>query len=83
LANLRSSEKDIRRSEKRRVRNLQVRSTMRTYIKRFREAAAAGDEAKKQEAYKKAQSMIDKAVVKGVIKPGTADRYKSRLAALL
>jgi len=56
---------------------------MRTYIKRFREAAAAGDEAKKQEAYKKAQSMIDKAVVKGVIKPGTADRYKSRLAALL
>ncbi len=83
LANIRSSEKDIRRSEKRRVRNLEVRSTVRTYIRRAREAATAGDETKKQDAYKMAQSMIDKAVNKGVLKAGTAARYKSRLAALL
>mgnify|MGYP002353204906 CR=1 FL=1 len=33
LANIRSSEKDIRRSEKRRVRNLEVKSAVRTYIR--------------------------------------------------
>lgn len=83
MANIRSSEKDIRRSEKRRVRNLEVRSAVRTYIRRFREVAAAGDETKKQDSYKVAQAAIDKAVNKGVMKPTTAARYKSRLAALL
>ncbi len=83
LANIRSSEKDIRRSEKRRVQNLEVRSAVRTYIRRFRAAAASGDDAKKQESYKTAQSMIDTAVNKGVLKAETAARYKSRLAALL
>lgn len=83
MANIRSSEKDIRRSEKRRVRNLEVRSAVRTYIRRFREAATASDDAKKQDSYKAAQAAIDKAVNKGVMKAATASRYKSRLAALL
>jgi len=83
LANIRSSEKDIRRSERRRVRNLAMRSAVRNYIRQFREAASSGDEAKKQESYEMAQSMIDKAVNKSVLKPGTGARYKSRLAALL
>jgi small subunit ribosomal protein S20 len=83
LANMRSSEKDIRRSETRRVRNLEVRSAVRTYIRHFRDAAATGDDAKKQDSYKVAQAAIDKAVNKGVLKATTASRYKSRLAALL
>ena len=83
MANIRSSEKDIRRSEKRRVRNLEVRSAVRTYIRRFREAATAGDDATKQDSYKVAQAAIDRAVNKGVMKAATASRYKSRLAALL
>jgi small subunit ribosomal protein S20 len=83
LANIRSSEKDIRRSEKRRVQNLDMRSSVRTCIRRFRAVAASGDDAKKQESYKVAQSMIDTAVNKGVLKAETAARYKSRLAALL
>jgi small subunit ribosomal protein S20 len=83
LANIRSSEKDIRRSEKRRQRNMEVRSAVRTYIRRFREAAATGDEEKKLSSFKVAQAAIDKAVNKGVLKAGTAARYKSRLAALL
>lgn len=83
MANIRSSEKDIRRSEKRRVRNLEVRSAVRTYIRRFREAAHAGEDATKQDSYKAAQAAIDKAVNKGVMKAPTASRYKSRLAALL
>ena len=83
MANIRSSKKDVRRSERRRVRNLQVRSTVRTYIRRFRDVASSGDEAKKQESYKVAQSMIDRAVNSGILKPNTGSRYKSRLTALL
>ncbi len=83
MANIRSSEKDIRRSETRRVRNLEVRSAVRTYIRRFREAVATGDVAKKQDSYKTAQAAIDRAVNKGVMKAATASRYKSRLAAYL
>ncbi|MGE5580642.1 MAG: 30S ribosomal protein S20 [Bacillota bacterium] len=83
MANIRSSEKDIRRSEKRRQRNMEVRSAVRTYIRHFREAATTGDDEKKQASYKVAQAAIDKAVNKGVLKAGTAARYKSRLAALL
>ncbi|MEX0975207.1 MAG: 30S ribosomal protein S20 [Bacillota bacterium] len=83
MANIRSSEKDIRRSEKRRVRNLEVKSAVRTYIRRFRAVATTGDESKKQDSYKMAQAMIDKAVTKGVLKATTAARYKSRLATLL
>lgn len=83
LANIRSSEKDIRRSEKRRTQNLQVRSAVKTRIRRFRAIAASADGAKKEESYKAAQSAIDRAVNKGVLKAETAARYKSRLAALL
>lgn len=83
LANIKSSEKDIIRSEMRRRRNVAVRSTVRTYIRRFREAVASKDEAKMQAAYKEAQSVIDKAVNKGVLKANTGARYKSRLASLL
>lgn len=83
MANIRSSEKDIRRSERRRERNLEVKSAMRSYIRRFRQVAATGDAAKKQESFKEAQSMIDKAVKKGVLKAETGSRYKSRLASLL
>lgn len=83
MANIKSSIKDIKRSRTRRDRNMAVRSKMRTYIKKFREAAAADDQAKKQEAYVAAQSAIDKAVSKGVLKRNTGSRYKSRLAAML
>jgi small subunit ribosomal protein S20 len=83
LANIKSSEKDIRRSLARRKRNMAVRSMVRTYIRRFKEVATSDDESRKAEAYKAAQSAIDKAISKGVFKPNTGSRYKSRLAAML
>ena len=83
LANIKSSEKDITRSRIRRERNFAVRSTVRTYIRRYREAVATKDEAKMQAAYKEAQAVIDRAVNKGVLKANTGARYKSRLATLL
>ncbi len=83
MANIKSSEKDIRRSETRRRRNQAVKSEVRTHIRRFREAAGSGDDAEKQRLYRIAQKAIDKAVSKGVLKANTGSRYKSRLAALI
>jgi len=82
LANIKSSEKDIRRSLKRRERNQAVKSAMKTYIRRFKEVAASDDEAKKEASFRQAQSAIDRAVQKGVIKRRAGARYKSRLAAI-
>jgi small subunit ribosomal protein S20 len=83
LANVKSSEKDVRRSQIRRARNTAIRSSVRTYIRKYREAVATQDEAAIGDAYRAAQSVIDRAVNKGVLKPNTGARYKSRLAALL
>ncbi|HHY76344.1 MAG TPA: 30S ribosomal protein S20 [Firmicutes bacterium] len=84
MANIKSSEKDIRRSEKRRRRNQAIKSQVRTYIRKFRQAAATtADQEEKVRLYRMAQKAIDKAVSKGVLKPNTGSRYKSRLAALL
>ncbi|HHW18218.1 MAG TPA: 30S ribosomal protein S20 [Firmicutes bacterium] len=83
MANIKSSEKDIRRSEKRRQRNQAIKSMVRTYIRKFKEAVASGDETLKASAFRAAQSAIDKAVSKGVLKARTGARYKSRLAAKL
>lgn len=82
MANIRSSEKDIRRIEKRRRRNQAIKSEVRTHIRRFREAAGSDDEAEKTRLYRIAQRAIDRAVSKGVLKANTGSRYKSRLAAL-
>lgn len=83
MANIKSSEKDIRRSLKRHLRNQAIKSSMRTSIRKFRESLTSGDENLKMARFREAQSAIDKAASKGVIKRQTAARYKSRLAACL
>ena len=83
MANIKSSIKDIERNRKRRMRNRAIKSRVRTYIRKCREAVESGDKQLAMEAYKAAQSQIDRAVSKGVLKRNTGSRYKSRLAARL
>jgi small subunit ribosomal protein S20 len=49
-------------------------------VRRFREAAAAGDAAAAQEALRKASRQLDKAVSKGVIHQNQAANRKSAMA---
>ncbi|MGH9459270.1 MAG: 30S ribosomal protein S20 [Thermoanaerobaculia bacterium] len=81
MANIRSAEKQHRKSLKARTRNRAVTSRLRTEIKRTREAIASGDGDKAREALRSAYSVIDRTAKKGVIKENTANRYKSRLSA--
>lgn len=80
MANLKSSKKDIRRSRRRRVVNLEVRTGLKTYSKRVREAIAEGDKEKTEQAVQRMQRHMDKAVQRGIIHKKQAARRKSRVA---
>jgi small subunit ribosomal protein S20 len=80
MANIASQIKRNRQNVKRHARGQAVRSELKTRIKKATEAAASGDPAAKDEAYRAAQKRIDTAASKGVVHKRTAARRKSRLA---
>jgi small subunit ribosomal protein S20 len=80
VANTRSAEKANRQSQKHRIRNAHVLSTLRTSVRKFREAAAAGDAAKIKEELAAAVRQIAKAASKGVIHKAQASRRIARLS---
>ncbi|MFM2418117.1 MAG: hypothetical protein RL385_2840 [Pseudomonadota bacterium] len=79
MASHASAKKRIRQTERRTARNRHVRSTVRTYIKRARQAIEGGDAAAAQTALREAESSIRKAISKGVYHHKTGSRYVSRL----
>ena len=81
MANLKSSKKDIRRTAKRRVRNQNVRTALKTHVKNVRVAIESGDAGKMDEALNKAAKNLDKAAEHGVIHKNQASRRKSRIAS--
>ncbi|MBP7792996.1 MAG: 30S ribosomal protein S20 [Candidatus Goldbacteria bacterium] len=74
---LKSSKKDVRRIKNRTARNKVVISKIKKLLKKIKKATP--DEAKKM--LPSVYSEIDKAVKNGILKKGTAKRYKSRAAA--
>jgi small subunit ribosomal protein S20 len=79
LANIKSAEKRNRQALKRRARNVQVRSTVKTALKKAREAIAGKDPAKAREAVQLAATALAKAKSKGVLHAKNASRRISRL----
>ncbi len=80
MANIKSQIKRIKTNEKARLRNKSVRSSLKTAVRKFREAADAGDAATATVALKDASKMLDKAASKGVIHANQAANRKSALA---
>lgn len=80
MANTRSSKKDLRRNAKARARNQETRTSLKTYTKKVRQAAAAGDAEGAKEKLVVASSAIDKALQRGIIHKNAAARRKSRAA---
>jgi len=81
VANIKSQEKRNRQNEKRRARNAQIKSSIRTASKKVEKAVEAkqSPEAAK-ELYIKFVSTIDKAAGVGIVHKNTAARKKSRIA---
>jgi small subunit ribosomal protein S20 len=80
VANIKSQIKRIRTNEKARLRNKAVKSELKTYVRRVREAVAGGEKEKAVAALTDASRKLDKAVSKGVIHANQAANKKSALA---
>jgi len=80
LANIRSAEKRNRQSQKRRTRNVQVRTGLKSAVKKARDAIAHGDPPAAKQTVQAAVRTLDKAASKGIIHKNAAARRISRLA---
>lgn len=80
MANIKSQEKRNRTNERARLRNKSVKSSLRTAIRAFREAAQAGEKDKAATLLVSTSRKLDQAATKGVIHKNQAANKKSALA---
>jgi small subunit ribosomal protein S20 len=80
VANIKSQIKRNKQNEKARLRNKAVKSSLKTSIRKFREAADAGNTEAATLALRTASRELDKAASKGVIHKNQAANRKSAIA---
>ena len=80
MANIKSQIKRNRQNEAAHLRNKSVKSALKTAVRQFREAAAAGDSEKAKELARVAGRKLDKAASAGVIHKNQAANRKSAIA---
>ncbi len=80
MANIKSQIKRVKTNNERTERNRRYKSELRTWIRKVRTAADAGDAEAAKAALVTASTKLDKAVTKGVIHANTAANKKSSLA---
>ena len=80
MANIKSQIKRIRTNEKAQARNKSARSSIKTAIRRFRDAVAAGDQKTIADELRNASQQLDVAVSKGVLHQNAAANKKSAMA---
>ncbi len=79
MAHHASALKAMRQSLRRRARNRNNMSRLKTQVKKLRAAIAKGDAAAAKELLSATVSQIDRAAKEGVVHDNAASRYKSRL----
>ncbi len=80
---IKSSEKDLRRTERRTKRNRAAKGKLRSGVKRVRAALADGNAEVAASALATVTPVIDRAIGKGILHKNAAARHKSRLARQL
>ena len=80
MANIKSQIKRNKQNEKARLRNKAVKSSLKTSVRKFREAADTGDLDETTVAMRTAFRSLDKAASKGVIHKNQAANRKSAIA---
>jgi len=76
---IKSAQKQVRVTERKRLRNKSIRSLCKTNITKAERLIFSGELESAREAVVAAVSSLDKAAEKGVIHPNNAARRKSRL----
>jgi len=80
LPRIKSAKKRVDVAERNRQRNIDVKSAVRTAVKKVINAT---DAATRVESLKQAYSLIDSAILKGILHKNTGSRIKSRMALLV
>ena len=83
MAHRSSAFKHIRADKRKRDVSFKRKSAVRTIVKKTKVAIESGNVEEAESLFRRATSSLDRAVSKGVIKKGTANRRKSRLAKSL
>jgi small subunit ribosomal protein S20 len=83
VANIKSQIKRNRQTTKATERNKAVKSEFKTAIRKFREAADAGNRDEAEALMRDASTQLDKAASKGIIHANQAANKKSRMASRL
>jgi small subunit ribosomal protein S20 len=80
VANIKSQIKRVKTNNKAQARNKSVSSSVKTAIRKFREAVVKGDAATTTTELRAASKALDVAVAKGVVHRNTAANKKSSMA---
>ena len=80
MPNIKSAKKRVLISKAENERNKAAKSALKTVVKKFDAAVAAGDKEQADGAFKAAVKSVDKAVKKGILHKNTAARKKSSMA---
>ena len=78
MPNIKSAKKRVIVTQTKTLRNKMFRTQLKTDIKKYQAALAAGDAALAQETYKQAVKKIDQAAARGIIHKNAAARKKSQ-----
>ena len=83
MPNIKSAKKRVKVTETKTLNNRTFKTALKTSIKKFEAAIAAGDKAVAEAAYKDAVKKVDKAAAKGLVHKSVAARKKSQFTLKL
>ena len=83
MPNIKSAKKRVLVTQTKTLQNKMFRTQLKTDIKKYQAAVAAGDTALAQETYKAAVKKIDQAAARGIIHKNPAARKKSQFTKAL
>ena len=83
MANSAQARKRARQADKQRSHNASLRSTLRTAVKRVRQAIEAGDKSAAQTVFQQSVAVLDRIADKKIIHKNKAARHKSRLSSAI
>jgi small subunit ribosomal protein S20 len=78
-----TAKKELKKTKKRKLKNLQVKNNVKTAIKNFKRAIETADKPLGAKTLSELYKALDKAATKKVIHKNLAARKKSRLSKLL
>lgn len=83
MPNTKSAKKALLKSRERYLRNRSSKSAIKTYTRRVKELAEKGETEAALSTLRRAISLIDKAVKRGILHKNAGNRRKSRLMIAL